>query len=235
MHMNFKFKQILVITTLVLLTTQIFSQTFERIDSLGNKMCETVILITKQNDSQNKPTILDDLISQLAKKHINPFINQYPESAFDSLLMLIELRLEKNCEEYGELLYEQSKNNNDWKRHSKKPIQNIKDDDCQDFFKIENYTYLETNGYKVELEISNGFWIDHFKDGTFSKLKISHLNNCEFEIEFIESDNEIRKKFSKKGDKYKYHILDIKKGFYRLSVEIPEQSIFYTFKMYYEK
>jgi hypothetical protein len=234
--MNLRLKSIIALMVVsIVLTSQLYSQSYDQIDSLANEMCETVILISAQNDSIGKPIKQDAVISQLGEKHVRPYISNIPSHKIDSMILLIELRLEKTCEEYGKIRYEQTENKGDWVRHSDKPEKKLKDIECKYFFKIENYSYLEPNGDKVELEIKNGYWVDHFLDGTFSRLKISTDENCDFTIEFVESNNEIRKGFSKKGDKYNYAILENNDGFYKLSVEIPEQSIYYTFNLYYKE
>ena len=223
------------IANLIFLNFQSFSQSFEKIDSLANEICETINLISNQSESNGKSVSLDKVLSEVGKKHLDDYFSKIPSNKIDSTLLVIEMRLEKTCEKYGEIAYKQLENKGDWVRHNIKPKQKIESEDCKDFYKIKNYTYLETTGDKVKLEIRDGFWIDNLKDGTFSKLKMSINENCEFEIEFVESNNEMRKSFSKKGDKYKYTIIDSKKGFYTLSVEIPEQSIYYTFNLYYEE
>ncbi len=75
--------------------------------------------------------------------------------------------------------------------------------------------------------------MDLFKDGTYSKLKFEWLGDCEFELEFIESNNESRKSFSKPGDKYIYQILDKKAKYYLMSAWIPGMSYFLKFKIYF--
>ena len=221
----------LVIIISTFLNSQLQSQSFERIDSITNEVCKTINLISSQNEFVS----LDTVLYQIRRKHLDEYFLKTPSNKLDSILIHFDARLQKTCEEYGRILYEQLENNGNWVRHSIQPKQKIKDEDCKKFYTIRDYSYLETNGDTVKLEIKNGYWIDNFKDGTYSKLKIYTNENCEFEIEFIESNNEIRKNFSKKGDKYKYVITEENTGFYKLSVEIPEQSIYYTFNLFYEE
>jgi len=70
-------------------------------------------------------------------------------------------------------------------------------------------------------------------DGTYSKLRFEWVSACEFEIEFLESNNRIRKNFSKPGDKYRYQIVDSKDGYYDMSVEIVGADMHSLFRMYY--
>ena len=222
---------ITIIVFSILLNSQIQSQSIERIDSLVNEACQTINQISNENESVSLETVLH----QVKEIHLDEYLLKIPSNKLDSTLLQFDARLQKTCEEYGRILYEQLENDGDWVRHSIQPKQKIKHEDCKFFYTSKEYSYLETNGDTVKLEIKNGYWIDNFKDGTYSKLKISTNENCEFEIEFIESNNEIRKNFSKKGDKYKYRIIDGNIGLYKLSVEIPEQSIYYTFNIYYKE
>ena len=122
--------------------------------------------------------------------------------------------------------------NNNWEAVNTKPTTRLNKRSCEDFLKYKKYKYLEPEGDTVNLTIENGYWVEHFKDKTFSKLKFYWINDCEFEIEFVESNNKIRKAASKPGDKYKYQILDKKQNFYDMSVEIPETKVFAVFKLY---
>lgn len=74
--------------------------------------------------------------------------------------------------------------------------------------------YPDFNGDTVNLIIDKGLWTDNFKDGTYSKLRFKWINDCEFEIEFIESNNPVQSQFSKKGDKYLYQIIEKKDNYY---------------------
>ncbi len=81
--------------------------------------------------------------------------------------------------------------------------------------------------------MQDGNWQDSFSNGTFSKLTYNWVNESEFELVFIESNNETRGNFSVKGDKYIYQVLSKEDVFYSMSVNIPGQSTFEKFKMYY--
>lgn len=222
---------IIVILLSTILSSNLKSQSFEKIDSLANEACKTIIQIV----DQNKSVSLDTILYQVKTKHIDDYFFKTQIKKVDSILFLFDARLQKTCEAYGRILYEQLENNGNWVRHSTKPIQKIKQGNCKIFYLKRYYSYLETNGDTVKLEIKDGYWIENFKDGSYSKLKIHSNENCEFVIEFEDSNNEIRKSFSKKGDKYRYTIIDENIGVYKLAVKVPEQSIFYTFNLYYEE
>ena len=82
--------------------------------------------------------------------------------------------------------------------------------------------------------MEKGNWTDSFSNNSLSKLTYNWINETEFELLFLESDNETRSNFSVKGDKYIYQILSKENGFYLMTVNIPGQETFEKFKMYYE-
>lgn len=100
------------------------------------------------------------------------------------------------------------------------------------FFNHNNYYYLEPTGDKVILEIKDGYWKDNFVDNTYSKLKLIENSNCEFQIQFIESNNSLRMKFSKVGDLYRYQILNYSDNKYEMSGKVPNQDQYYKFILY---
>ena len=86
----------------------------------------------------------------------------------------------------------------------------------------------------MRITIENNIWQDHFIDGTYSSLKFKWISECEFEIEFVKSNNELRKNFSKAGDKYRYQILAQGAGFYEMFVEVVGSTgHLASFKLYY--
>lgn len=121
----------------------------------------------------------------------------------------------------------------DWETVDEKPNSVVNKKVCRKFIDHINYTYLEANGDTVKLQIENGFWVDHFKDGTYSKLKLNWITDCEFEIEFIESNNKLRKGFSKPGDKYRYQVINKKDNYYEMSVEILGTGRHVKLKLYF--
>jgi hypothetical protein len=218
--MNIKF-----IVFLLFVSFKSFSQSTLDKDSLITKMCETL----KENSS------FSDTIKMKAvmEKHLSIFLKYLNDSSKMDELNQIDIRFQRQCKEYGELIDRINIQKGDWKRVNAKPNTELKKEVCLDFLKYENYYYLSSNGDTVRLAIDKYFWVDHFKDGTYSKLKFYWINDCEFEIEFIESDNYSRKQFSKPGDKYKYQILNKDDKSYFMSAEIVGTSQFMTFKLYY--
>ena len=74
--------------------------------------------------------------------------------------------------------------------------------------------------------ITENSWKETFEDGTISLLSFHKTSNCEFELEFIESNNELRKNFSVTGDKYQYGLSSGKDGIYNFWVIGKDNAIY---------
>jgi hypothetical protein len=217
--------KVILLISCSLLYTAAIGQTQEQKDSLVSQIC-TVLIETK-----NQP---DSLRVQLAyEKHLYPFLARFREDQIDEIAMSIYYRLQRNCIEFKDILNRADPPKGDWESIGEKPLSILTRKECKRFLAHKNYWYLESSGDTVNLTIDNGFWTDRFKDGTYSKLRLSWTSDCEFEIEFIESNNDIRKNFSKPGDRYRYQIVDKKSGYYDMSVEITGTDRHLLFKIYY--
>lgn len=187
-------------------------------------MCQTLMSLENIDDS----TKLQLTYSQ----HLYPFLGQFPEETRQQLGTSIYFRFQHNCKAFKDLLDRNNPIHEDWQNLSERPISEMTTKECRNFSQYENFWYFESNGDTVKLLIKDGVWIDNFKDGTFSKLKFKWVENCRFEIEFIESNNKLRKDFSKPGDIYKYELLDKTEGYYDVLVEVSDIETFMKFKMY---
>jgi hypothetical protein len=202
-----------------------FSQTQEKKDSIVNLICDSISKIKNEPDSQRflKPFFY----------YFNSFAKEFPQTQKEKLFESIYFRLQRNCIEAKVLLAKVQPPKGDWKSVSEKPKIKLEKMACDKFLKHVQYFYLESNGDTVHLQIKNGYWIDSFEDGTYSKLKFTWLKNCEFELSFIKSNNRIRRNFSKHGDLYKYQVLNKNDNYYDMSVEIAGSNKFTTFKIYF--
>lgn len=210
---------------LLFITGIAYGQTQEQKDSLINVMCETFVSTENLPDTSR--------IGYTFESHMMDFLSQYPQSQRQELLNGLFIRFQRNCPPFKAFLDRMDPPSGDWKTVDGKPLTRLNKRECRQFLNHRNFAYLESSGDTVKLEIANGFWIDHFKDGTFSKLKLEWISDCEFEIEFVESNNDVRKNFSKPGDRYVYQIVDKKPEFYDMSVEIKGTGRYALFRMYY--
>jgi len=212
------------ILTFLIITTGV-SQTQIQIDSISNELCKTFVDNEHLVDSIN--------VSISYSKHLFPYLEKFPKDKREDIGMNIYFRLQRNCKTFLDILNRDDPPKGDWETITEKPSSDLNKSDCELFLEHSEFKYYEGNGDIVRVTIKDGFWIDHFLDGTFSKLKFKWINECEFEIEFIESSNYTRNNFSKPGDKYIYQLLSKLENYYDLSVEIPNSDNFLRFKLYY--
>ena len=214
-----------ILCLIILCSSNIFSQTTEVSDSLLEQICRTLIYTRNLPDSER--------LHVISEKYIIPILSQLEKSKQKDSLNYVFVRLQKTCTDFKDICDRAYPSKGDWIKVDTKPSSVLSQKYCLDFFKIENYYYLEQNGDTTYLTLKNNIWEDHFKDGTFSKLKVNWIRDCEFEIEFLESNNDLRKNFSKPGEKFRYRVLEKFKNYYKMSAEIPESHQFLTFKMHY--
>ena len=201
-----------------------FTQDVHKIDSISMVICAGVKTNSDLSDSV--------LLTLIQDEYISPYLSTQSSIDQDSVFNHILLRTEKLCPEYSALTYRTNDNNGDWILLSEKPKSILNESLCSQFFMNNSYYYLEPTGDKVMLEIKDGYWVDTFIDNTYSKLELIENSNCEFEIQFIKSNNAMRMNFSKIGDRYSYQILSFEDDKYYMSVEIPGQNQYYKFILY---
>lgn len=210
--------------TLILLTISslTFAQTEKQTDSLISVMCEFL----QTNTSTDSISLI-----LVYGKHLFPFVERFDENEREKITEKIYYRFQRNCRDFSDLLDRLSPPNGYWEKVVDKPKSRLTKKQCQDFLKHRRFMYPDFNGDTVNLIIDKGLWTDNFKDGTYSKLRFKWINDCEFEIEFIESNNPVQSQFSKKGDKYLYQIIEKKDNYYLMSVQVPETDGYYLFHM----
>lgn len=204
-----------------------YSQEIKDIDKLTIDICNSMINSKEENDSLR--------VQKSFEEQIIPFMEKFKLVELnEEIINKIDYRIQKNCDWYQKFLSKKFEYNekSDWKILDEKPISTINSKDCVDFFKKHSkFYYFESEGEKTFVEISNNFWIDQFTDGTFSKLGFK-LNNCHFELKFIESNNLGRSNFSTKDDVYYYDILSVEKNILTIIAYQKNPSTYYQFKLY---
>ena len=197
------------------------SQSIQSVDSLNIEICKSLI--------QNKNLNNEIRVNTINNAHITPYLSKFKDSIIQKKVFeQIFFRLHKNCNEFVALFPNESTKSS-WSMQTEKPIENISREQCNSFEKAAQYYYYENDGNKVEVTINDNLWIEKFSDDTFSKLHFKQKSNCEFELEFVESNNLSRKNLSLKGDKYLYRIYNEAEGVY--SVYMKNKETYYTFKI----
>jgi hypothetical protein len=113
------------------------------------------------------------------------------------------------------------------------PASKLSQEDYDAFFRSNSLKYLEPNGDTVAVQITDTTWEDHLPDGTYSRLVLTKEWPFEFVLSFIESNNYMRKNFSKPGDMYRYKILKKENGYYSMFTQAIGSKMKYLFKIYY--
>jgi hypothetical protein len=199
------------------------AQTQAQKDSVAIEICKTLNETSELKDSLR--------IRNAFAAHVYKFADRFSESTQPELLEGIFLRAQRLCPQLRKLLAQVSPPAGDWKRVAEKPMGKAKKKDCRAFLSHDQYSYRESDGISsVAVSIKKGIWVETFADGTYSKLRLKWIGDCEFDLEFIESNNAIRKNMSKPGEKYRYRILERNDGHYAFLYELD--GVYSTFKVY---
>ena len=210
-------------------STAVFSQNITQIDSVTVAMCHSLEGMPIGDDNTK--------INTLFQKHLPDFYKElgvFTQSKADSIADKIYYRLQRNCNLFREILDRLEVNKSDWEILKEKPITKISKKDCTNFLNESVFYYKEYNGSIVNVLIKGNVWQETFEDGTFSKLVFISKMDGEFDLEFLESNNEMRKNFSVKGDIYNYGIFTKNESSYRIWVKSKDNS-FASFKLYSKK
>jgi len=216
----------LTIFLILLIPTFLFSQLIKQKDSIITEMC---------NEIANTKNFSDSLRIQFAyTKHLYPYLAKFKDEKIDSIGMSIYYRFQRNCSEFIEILNRLELNKSDWEQLEKghKPKSKLSKRKCRRLNEFRDLSYFEYNGDKVNVELKDGIWTDFFLDGTYSKLSFKWTDDCEFELEFIESNNETRKSFSNKGDTYNYSLILENDNAFVVITQIPNENNYLKFKIY---
>jgi hypothetical protein len=203
-----------------------FSQTMTEIDSVSYEMCDYLKNLDIKNDTLK--------INTLYEKQLYPYLGKFEQSQTQKIGQQVYYRLQRNCVEFRNLLDRLEPPKEAVTRITEKPKPEISKKQLKEFKNQKEFYYFEVAGDTTRVKMEKGKWTDSFSDNTTSNLTYNWINETEFELVFMESNNETRSNFSVKGDKYIYQILSKKDGYYQMTVNIPGQETFEKFKMYYE-
>lgn len=197
-------------------------------DKIADEMCS--------NFRQNENLSDSARIKILNEKYIIGYLNSFPQAKRKEKGQNLYFRFQKNCQDFREYLHRVNPAQNDyWVRLSERPKIYITDSQIKEFKNSKNFYYTESAGEKTKVKTDKKYWKETFADGTYSKLFFNWIDVNKFELEFIESSNNGRKNFSKKGDKYVYEVIGKENNYYWILVEIPGQSELLKFKLFEEK
>ena len=218
-------KKILIIL-LIGISNITFSQTIIEIDSVSNVMCIYLKNLTIKNDTLK--------INSLYNNQLYPYLEKVKQTKAQKIGQQVYYRLQRNCVEFRELLDRLDPPKEAVIRITKKPKSKITKKQLKDFKNQKEFYYFEASGQKTKAIMKNKIWKDLFSDNTYSILTYNWISKTEFELTFIESNNESRANFSVNGDKYIYQVLSKESNFYLMSLKIPSHKTYEKFKIYYE-
>lgn len=136
------------------------------------------------------------------------------DSAAEYFLEDMNVRLQKDCKAYKALLDSLNKDE-DWTKADTGTASSLSALECTEFAKYRELFYVEPTHDTTYVRIENGVWNESLKGGKyFSKLGFSWTGDCEFSLSFIQSNDPNKGKLSRKGERYKYRILEKKINYF---------------------
>ncbi|MBS4066270.1 MAG: hypothetical protein KGZ74_17050 [Chitinophagaceae bacterium] len=218
-------KKVFLFNLILLCNLKAFSQIVINVDSLTEKMCYSLNTDSYESDSAS-------LVNMFAK-HLSGYVGKISESELDSIYTKCFFRLQVTCKLFKTILDKIDPGNDDWVSVNEMPKSKLSRSECDDFFSLTKYKYLENNGDTTIVHLTQRSWQDYFIDGTYSKLTLKRTSASDFDLIFLESNNLSRKNMSNTGDTYSYRILEKKNGYYLMLIHIKKSSQMATFKLYY--
>ena len=210
---------------ITLFSLTVKSQTIQQIDSLNNQICKSFDKLEKLDKS---------IFQEILQKHMPDFFNKYridSKAKSDSLMDLVYFRLQKSCDSFIKLLSKIEDNKSDWVTLDTQSKTNVSESDLKKFFSHSKFHYKEYDGKIVKVKMLPNLWEEKFENGSFSKLELKTTTESTFILKFIESNNEMRKNLSVKGEEYHYGIYDKGENYYSIWT-LSNEGKYYAFKLY---
>ena len=175
------------------------------IDRLSKKLCKCIEKAEVKNATEMGPCFEDLLISNL--KEIKEFYNAETIDDIDTAEFgnKISAKMIKECHYVLDNFPSGVVGNQE--KVIKQP--DLKCDDLKkgDFFYLNERPEVGIVDTTF-VTISNNMFLERMKNGrTYSLLNIKWKDNCEFDLIFKESNDPMKKEYSKSGDVYEYEIL----------------------------
>lgn len=171
-------------------------------------------------------------VDNLFNRFLYPYLEKFPEEKFTEVGEAMFFRFQKECQEFRQFLLDNS-NTEHWKAVSEMPEIEFTPEQKTEFNRHANYYYFEGVGNDItNVKIADGIWMEEFPDNTYSKNKFYWENDSRFILEHIESNNEARKAFSRKGEKYQYTVISKRQNYYTVAAQIPGQDGILLFKLF---
>ncbi|MFV0176241.1 hypothetical protein OBK27_04775 [Empedobacter falsenii] len=172
-----------------------FSQNIDdKRDLLINDLCNILTKNKNLNDLERINLVNQDI-------SLVEYFKDFSKDEIQSEEEAIFYRFQKNCKAYTDIIRKFSeKNNENWITLENLPKSTINDKEYKLIKSASELYYFDYEGNKTIVKIENNNWIEYFIDESFSKLKLHWKNNYDFNLEFLESNNLIKKSLSRKGE-----------------------------------
>lgn len=201
---------------------------------LGFAQSEDFIISNMCTEFKNTGNLSDSArVENMYSKYLYPHLEKIESpNTIDSTGNAIYFRLQRECEEFRKFLFDRSRTEH-WEIVYEMPRTDFTAQQKKEFEKISEFYYYEGETNTItNVKLRNGFWIDEFPDHTHSKNKFSWENSHKFVLEHVDSNNEGRKGFSRKGDQYYYSVINKGENYYLVAAQIPDQREILLFKLY---
>lgn len=204
-----------------------FSQNIDdKRDLLINNLCKILTKNKNLNDLESVNLVNQDV-------SLVEYFKDFSKEEIQAEEEAIFYRFQKNCKEYTDIIRKFSeKNNENWINLENLPKSTINKKEYKLIKSASELYYFDYEGNKTIVKIEDNNWIEYFIDESFSKLKLYWIKNNDFNLEFLESNNSMKKSFSRKGEKYKYRILSKENNYYWIAYYAKDLSTIVKFKLY---
>lgn len=174
---------------------------------MSNQICECIDLNKAENVDQMMPCIEQAALKNVEALKAENGVESITEIDTDLMGNKVGARLLKTCDRAITIFGNAGQTN-------EKIVEKQKNLSCADIKNGEFY-YLtnQLNGQNADttyVTISDDLFLERMKYGrTFSLLNVSWKSDCEFELEFVQSNDPLKRELSTPGEIYKYEIIRI--------------------------
>lgn len=142
-----------------------------------------------------------------------------------------DLRLQQECKAYYEYVKSIDTSEQHFASIDSFPELTVPASVCRNVMKEPGLYYLENGGSKTTITVTDSSWVEYLRNGKYySRLSLKWTGECEFVITFIESNDPVKSRLSKKGESYTYRIIEVTETYCLLAVTY--NGINSTFKIY---
>ncbi|CAN5830186.1 hypothetical protein BH10BAC2_BH10BAC2_21590 [soil metagenome] len=195
-----------------------------KIDTIRKDFCNCLTQIDKAPDSAR----IDFCIQ---KYFIDTLQKIKTERRANEFMQTQDLRLQQECKAYYDYVKSTDTSEQHFASVDSFPESTVPAAVCRNAIKESGLYYLENGGSKTTVTVTDSSWVEYLRNGKYySKLSLKWTGDCEFVITFIESNDPVKSRLSKKDESYTYRIIEVTETYCLLAVTY--NGINSTFKIY---